>query len=413
MHAPRILVTDAGRGSAISIIRSLGQRGMHVIAADSRRLSPGFYSRYTSAHRRYADPVVNADASVTELAKIAREDDVDLIIPVTDEVLLPLSRHRDEFEGVSVLALPEPTALETASDKMKTAELARELSVPTPRSVLVSTVDDALRHAVDFEWPVVIKPQASRVIKAGGAIEAFGVAYAESEAVLEQLMRRFEGRSSVVLQEYCAGEGHGVGVLADRGRLLAAFQHRRLREVPSTGGPSSFRESVQLDPACYEYSSRLLGALSWTGLAMVEFKLGPDGPKLMEINGRIWGSFALAQKSGLDLAGMLVELYLMGLPESHVGPNVSYQVGVRSRDLRLELSWIASTFTGRTRNDLFEAPSRRDALRVFRALARSDDGFDVLSRDDPLPGLAEIVGLTGRALSKVRLQALATLARAR
>ena len=43
---PTILVTDTGRGSAISIIRSLGRKGWRVIAADSDPRSLGFQSRY-------------------------------------------------------------------------------------------------------------------------------------------------------------------------------------------------------------------------------------------------------------------------------------------------------------------------------------------------------------------------------
>jgi len=37
----RVLVTDAGRGSAIAIIRSLGRSGLEVIAADADPRSPG------------------------------------------------------------------------------------------------------------------------------------------------------------------------------------------------------------------------------------------------------------------------------------------------------------------------------------------------------------------------------------
>ena len=40
-----VLVTDAGRGSAISIIRALGRSKWRVIAADSDVKSLGFRSR--------------------------------------------------------------------------------------------------------------------------------------------------------------------------------------------------------------------------------------------------------------------------------------------------------------------------------------------------------------------------------
>ena len=51
-----VLVTDAGRGSALAIIRSLGRRGYRVIAADCERESGGFRSRYAAETLLYPDP---------------------------------------------------------------------------------------------------------------------------------------------------------------------------------------------------------------------------------------------------------------------------------------------------------------------------------------------------------------------
>ena len=73
-----------------------------------------------------------------------------------------------------------------------------------------------------------------------------------------QLLARFEGRCAVLLQEYYRGSGQGVELLMHAGRPLAAFQHRRLREVPVNGGASAFRESVPLDGELYRHSVRLL-----------------------------------------------------------------------------------------------------------------------------------------------------------
>ena len=52
----RVLVTDSGRGSAMAIIRSLGRRGLRVIAADSSPRSAGFRSRYVSDTVVYPRP---------------------------------------------------------------------------------------------------------------------------------------------------------------------------------------------------------------------------------------------------------------------------------------------------------------------------------------------------------------------
>jgi predicted ATP-grasp superfamily ATP-dependent carboligase len=392
----RVLVTDAGRGSAVSIIRSLGRHGIEVVAADADRLSPGFRSRYTRERLVYPPPRTQGRATVEAIVQAARERSIDLVIPVGEELVVLLSEARERFAGLTVLSLAERDALEVTRDKLATVELASKLGVPTPRTVLVRTASEAVGLGGDLRWPVVLKPQASRSLRPGGEVDAWGVVYAADLAGLEQQMAVFEGRCSVLLQEYCAGEGHGIGLLMDHGRPLLAFQHRRLREVPFTGGPSSLRDGVPLDPDLFESSVRILGALEWTGPAMVEFKVGPEGGKLMEINGRLWGSLPLTVKSGVDLPVRLVELFLSPRGSQAPEPHLDYSEGVRSRDLGLELSWIASVLGRRRPAPFLPAPSRREAVAAALRLLDPRDGFDVLSLHDPLPGVAEVVKLAAK-----------------
>ena len=127
-----VLVTDADRGSAVAIIRSLGRKGWRVIAADSDRRSLGFHSRYAAGRLIYPSPRSEPAALVERLLAAVEELDVDLLIPVTDEIIQPLAHARDRFEGLCRLAIAEAQALETVTDKAKTLALARSLGVPVP-----------------------------------------------------------------------------------------------------------------------------------------------------------------------------------------------------------------------------------------------------------------------------------------
>jgi predicted ATP-grasp superfamily ATP-dependent carboligase len=201
----------------------------------------------------------------------------------------------------------------------------------------------------------------------------------------------------VLLQEYCRGEGHGVELLLHEGRPLAVFQHRRLREMPVQGGPSALRESVPVDPMLYEYSRALLSELRWTGLAMVEFKVGTNGAWLMEINGRVWGSLPLAVHAGMDFPARLVEMLLLGPDDDAEPPNSSYRVGVRAQNLELELAWIASVLTRRSRARFLPMPPRRECLAALVQLFHPSYKHDILSLHDPLPGLVELARIVRRA----------------
>ena len=401
MSAPTVLVTDAGRGSAIAVIRSLGRQGLHVIAADHDRRSAGFRSRYAAERLVYPDPATDPAAVVELLHRQAGARHVELIVPVTDELLLPLAAARARFEGVSALAIPDDDALSLVTNKWATIELAQRLGVPVPRTVLVQSADEALAAAGDLGWPLVLKPAASRVLR-GTGIERFEVSYADGPAALTAGMLPFAGRCPVLLQEYHAGDAYGVELLAEHGRTLMAFQHRRLHELPINGGASTLRESVALDPELLGHATRLIHELRWQGLAMVEFRVGAGGPVLMEVNGRIWGSLPLAVKSGVDFPLGLAALYL-GSRLHGAGPRAgaSRHVCVRSRDLGRELLWIGSVLRPRRRYPFLAAPPRRAAIAAAIRLPLPQDGFDLLCRDDPAPAVADAVHAAGRLARKV------------
>ena len=400
---PTALVTDAQRGSAVAVIRSLGRRGWRVIAAESHPLAAGMYSRHAAGRLRHPPARRQPEAVVEALFDTACSEGVDLVVPVTDDVALPLAAARHRFAGLCALALPDDAQLAVVNDKLATTQLAHQVGVPVPTTVACETVADARSAAEDLGWPVVVKPRVSRVYSPGRGIEAFTASYAATRPDLEARVAEMTNRVPVVLQGYCRGEGVGVEMLTHRGRPLAAFQHRRLREVPPSGGASSLRESAHLDPELYDHARRLLAALEWTGLAMVEFKVGRDGPRLLEVNGRIWGSLPLAVMSGMDFPARLGQLQVDGPPADGYGPDASYAAGVRSRDLELELRWIASVWRNGDAGAPLAPPPRRAAVGVALGLLRPGVGYDVLSLEDPLPGLAEILTLAargGRALAR-------------
>jgi predicted ATP-grasp superfamily ATP-dependent carboligase len=319
-------------------------------------------------------------------------------VPVTDDVILPLRAIRASFDGVAVLAMPSSEALTIVTDKVATLRLAERIGVPVPRSRVVGSAAEARQAIDDLDWPVVVKPLRSRTY-AGAGIRRHEVSYACDRTELDRALEH-EGSGPVLLQEYCIGEGHGVELLTCEGRPLAALQHRRLREVPVTGGASSFRETVPMDPALYGYSTAMLERLRYTGLAMVEFRVGRNGARLMEINGRIWGSLPLAVKSGLDFPALMARMYLGEQPECD-GVRRDYRVGVRSRNLLLEVNWIGSVLLG-PRRPCPPLPPRRQAIGVAARLLYPGDGYDVLSLSDPLPGLAELTKVVRASVNGVR-----------
>ncbi|WP_426573895.1 ATP-grasp domain-containing protein [Aquihabitans sp. McL0605] len=399
MTPRRVLVTDAGRTSSLAVIRSLGRAGHTVVAADSASNPTGARSRYATELASYPSPfVAGAGATAAALAGLARRHRIDVIVPVTDDVIVPLDEHRNLLPDGCTLAMPDHDLLHAAGSKVGSTRLARSLGIGVPRHEIVHRAADTEGIIDRLGAPVVVKPDRSRIIGPDGRLQRGSVAYAWTD---DEARRAVEAAGQeVVIQAYHQGVGHGIGMVLADGRPLLAVQHRRLHEVPVTGGASARRVTVAPDPDLLASACAILGELGWTGAAMVEFKVGADGPAFMEINGRLWGSLPLAVLAGCDIPSRMVDVHL-GEPEACAAPlDTSYRTDVVSRNLDLELLWIGSVLAkGRKASNLVSF-ERREGVLAAVDLLRSNQGDDLAAPDDRRPVLTGVRRAFGHAAHK-------------
>ncbi|HEX2056701.1 MAG TPA: ATP-grasp domain-containing protein, partial [Nitrospiraceae bacterium] len=216
---------------------------------------------------------------------------------------------------------------------------------PTPKTVKVNQ-DTELRAAAErIGFPLAMKSSSSERITDDRILPTPSTKYVLRGDDLEHQCGRMESSSGPrLLQEFVPGEGYGIFALFNGGKPRAWFAHRRLRDVVATGSGSAFRESIPIDGHMKEYAERLLTALQWHGVAMVEFKLDSRDhvPKLMEVNGRFWNSLPLAIAAGVDFPFLLYRLAVDG----DIEPVESYEVGVRCRWLLGDLRHVISVAKG-------------------------------------------------------------------
>ena len=124
-----------------------------------------------------------------------------------------------------------------------------------------------------------------------------------------------------LMQGYMPAQGAGVFLLRHKGRTVARFMHRRLHEVPHWGGQSSLRQSWWNDEMM-DHGERVLDALNWEGVAMLEYRHDPatGGFALIEINFRFWGSLHLALHAGVDFPTLLADHWLIGHSDAENHP---------------------------------------------------------------------------------------------
>lgn len=368
----RALVLDANTRHGLVSIRALSRRGISVTAGSTRRLSAGAASRHSDRGLRYPSPTTETDAFLATVERELRARDYDLLLPVHDATVVPVTAHRQRLSRVTNVPFQAADDLRAALDKGQTIEVARNAGIPHPTTLAPADLDLA---AVESQvgYPVVVKPRRGS--------QRLGVTICETPAELTLAVEETRRRhGDVLLQEYIPNGGEfGVYTVYDwDSRLRGLTVQRRVRSNPPEGGPSTLRETVR-EPGLVRLADDILSAVDWQGAAMVEFRVDArtGQPQLMEINPRLWGSLALTVAAGVDVPWLLFQLATDG--ECEIRTN--YEVGVRS-------CWLFG--------DLLQASARSDAgtaVRELLATVPTADAYDVLSVSDPAPAL--VYGLSG------------------
>lgn len=353
-----VLVLGGEQRSALAVTRSLGRRGLpvHVGAKASRCLAGA--SRWASAVIELPDPVAAPRHYADQVIACWRRERYALVVPVTDDIVAALLSHPQCAE-LPWLAPPAGQYFRLV-DKAQVLEQARAYGLPIPTSLHAGHADELEACAERVGFPCFVKPARSAAVTAS-SVQAGRVQRIDGP---DELRRWREATAfpaqGVVVQQRVIGQGRGVFVLAQQGQVLAEFAHERIHERPPAGGCSVYSRSTALPQALAEPIRRLLADLRWDGVAMFEFKDDADGtPRLMEVNGRFWGSLQLAIDAGVDFPWLMYQLVTQG----HVDGGQTYQPDVRLRWSLGCLDHLYLRLRGRVHSDV-QLPS------VWRMLAQ-------------------------------------------
>ena len=260
-----VFVTDSDARQVLAIIRSLGKKGINVTTGDYKKLSIGFFSKYCDKKVLYPSPLKNPELFKKSLLRYVANNRVDVLIPVSSSVMYTVSRSLDIFSQYTSVPIPPYETVMKAVDKASTVKIAE--AIPRPKTYMPKKISEVYALAKKVDYPIVVKPRVSSGSR--------GLKYANNPA---ELLYYFETTAkkygSPLVQEYIPGnEIYGVSALLNKeSKPRAVFVHKRIRQFPITGGPSTYRVSVS-KPSLAKLGLRLLGEMKWYGVAMVEFRL--------------------------------------------------------------------------------------------------------------------------------------------
>ena len=391
----RVLVFGDDMRIFLAVVRSLGRAGKEVHAAPFNWHSPALTSNYISAVHRFPRYSEDPVAWRTAVLDVLRTHSFSLVVPCCDPAIIPLHVHRQDFADFPI-AIPNPTAMSLLFDKERTRRLCAELGISVVAGARFNASDTAQELADRYGLPLVIKAAKSYSID---RLDSAGKVWiVEDRSELENVLGALQGASGYLVEAYFEGAGVGVSVLAENGKILHAFQHRRLRE--GRGGSSSYRVSEPVNDELHRACEKICERTNLTGVCMFEFRWNANNNwVLLETNARFWGSSPLPIALGVDFPRFLYDLLVHRV---HHAP-VEYPLGVRSRNLVLDgFNLISSAHNlhrggvGTWFGDLGDFLTQ--PIRWFSGRERSDSFVS----DDLRPALWECVTLLSSVSQKLK-----------
>lgn len=364
-----MLLTDAQQRKTLAAIRSLGRKGLNILAAEDTRWATSSFSKYCRRGLVYPNPAAEPDAFIKWLKKTIQENSCEALFPMDDHVMELVIRHKEELGNTCRMLLPEEESYNIATDKGRSVMLALDSSLDCPVTLILKDEQEIVELEgliADREFPLVIKPRISSGSRGIAVVH-------DREDFVQRYLEIHQSYPFPLIQEYISpGVRFDVCLLFDnRSELKASFVQKELRHFPLDRGPSTVQESVWR-PDLVELATGMLKKLNWKGIAEVEFMVDKKDSKLkfMEINTRFWNSLECSILSGVDFPWLLYKLM--------IGEDVpvvdKYQIGIKCR-------WSLP-------GDLLHFLFNKNRFRMkpsFFAGKRSGLNDDILSFSDPGP----------------------------
>ncbi len=296
-----VLIGFAEALSAPEVIFSLLGAGHRVSVFTRAHTRPPLVARLPIVRTHsITAPETDLDAARANLSAIFSASDAPDVVLAIDDVALSLVDQTMSGPTTMTPRLASATgpAAAIALDKIAQIEHARAAGLAVPETVIVRAPDDLARVAT---FPAIAKP-ALAIEARDRRILKGSTTYLPDAGARDALASRLETPSSPILvQPLVAGAGEGVFGFATPTGIVNWSGHRRLRMMNPHGSGSSACVTAQPDRDLRAACEAFITRIGWRGPFMIELLRGPDGTAyFMELNGRMWGSMALARRAGFE-----------------------------------------------------------------------------------------------------------------
>ena len=350
--ADLVLIGFADALAAIESAWNLLDEGFEVVAFARRGSSPALGTSRRVRIIEVTAPETDAAACVRDVEAAAAGHRPVAVLPLDDHALWVCEQASLD----APLAGPNGAGVGFALDKRRQIEAASAAGFAVPDR--------------GSEGPWIVKPALAVVEHEGRLLRPTG-RLARTPGEVASVTSDIDG--PVLVQRVVTGVGEGVFGLATDEGVQAWSAHRRIRMMNPRGSGSSACRSIPVAEPLRVATEKLLADIGWRGLFMVELlRDSEDVPWFMEVNGRSWGSMALAVRRGYSYPAWAVR---QALDAAFVPTVPQAPPDVVCRHLGREIVHMLAVLRGAKGADAGRWPSRTSTLAAMRP-RRSDRWYN-------------------------------------
>jgi biotin carboxylase len=345
---PTVLVGFAESLAAIESVWSLRDAGYRVVAFTREGRRPAVAAVRGVRVVPVPSPERDLAACLAAVRALAGAESAATVLPLDDAALLVT----DRLAGLLPVAGPTGSAAALALDKSEQLELAAKAGFAVPETAVL-TPGAAAPAGLPSAGPWMVKCADAEVEREGRLSRpAGGIArtVAEAHEIAAAL------GAPALVQRLVGGVGEGIFGFAAGGEVFGLSAHRRVRMMNPRGSGSSACRSIDVDPELAGPVARFAELAGWHGIFMIELLRDAEGvPWFMEVNGRTWGSMALARARGLEYPEWAVRAAADPAWRPPVVPEAPHLL---SRHLGREIVHLLAVLRGARGADAGRWPSR-------------------------------------------------------
>ncbi|MCP5365544.1 MAG: ATP-grasp domain-containing protein [Hyphomicrobiales bacterium] len=277
------------------VLRCLNWKRDAITVLSPDAIDPIRYSRLIKHHDTFDFSITSADIThrLEAFAEYADHNAFDIVIPSDVTSAKFLSEARGFMNSACAFPISDSVTLDVLDDKWSFAQLLQRMSIPHPKTVLLTNTSQI--EELPISPPLAVKPLDER------GSHGFAVFQTTSELSQYIASNAPYAQFPLIVQEFIPGHLICCNILAYQGEVLVSTTHKNYSDQES-----EFLENNDI----LDVINLIVKETAYTGVANFDIILNDQNKdfRVLECNPRFWNSLYASKWWGVDFAKLGIDL---------------------------------------------------------------------------------------------------------